>query len=412
MRVKDRSSRTLLMVSICVLTLSVVQIPPVFSDEEILLDIAIQTALADNLQLKAIREKINVAQFRLDGIALIGNPALETEIVGSGGEWSLELAKSFQLGGQQGHQKRIAETNIAKVNAEIAEAEWSFTKSVKITFYNLILAQEKLKLIEEIVQLNEQVTEIAQFQFDAGEVSVTQVNLAKIHLQSVLREEAVLESERQLAQLELNSLMGVPLEKSIVAVGELKCPPQTLNLDTLSINALAHRDDLKSLRLDEQLTESELGLAKAANIPNLSVAAIARREAGENLFGGLISIPLPLFDRNRAGINASKAQQQVLAAEIRNQERQITYEVTTASLSLLAAQKTLNFYEDDLLNLLDENLELTRTAYELGEAELLEVILTQNEFIEIRFAYLDALAAHHKALTALQATVGVSRIEN
>lgn len=408
MRVEDRPIRVCLMV-ICILTLSIVQIPVTIANEEITLDIAIQAALTDNPQLKAVREKINVAQSQLDGIALLGNPEIGTEVVGgSGGERTLELTKSWNLSGQRGHRKRIAKTNIEKVNTEITEAERELTKSVKIAFYDLLLVQEKLKLAKEILQLNEQVAEIAQFQFEAGEISVTQVNLAQIQLQSALREQTALESELALAQLELTSLMGAPLEQSPVAVGALKYQPQQLNLDTLTTDALANRADLKSLRLNEQLTESELGLAKAANIPDLSIAAIARRDAGENLFGGLISIPLPLFDRNRAEINAAKAQQQVNTAEISNQERQIVREVTAAFLTLLATQKALDFYEGELLNLLDENLELTRTAYELGEAELLEVILTQNEFVTTRFDYLDALAAHHKALGELQAAVGVT----
>lgn len=77
-----------------------------------------------------------------------------------------------------------------------------------------------------------------------------------------------------------------------------------------------------------------------------------------------------------------------------------------AYLAVNAFQKVLAFYEGGILDLLDENLELTRTAYELGEAELLQVILTQNGFIETRFAYLDALAAYTKALVELEAAAG------
>ena len=78
-----------------------------------------------------------------------------------------------------------------------------------------------------------------------------------------------------------------------------------------------------------------------------------------------------------------------------------------AFLSLTAAQKNLEFYEGDLLKLLNENLKLMRAAYELGEVELLEVILMQNEYIKARFAYLDALAASRKALANLDAAVGI-----
>ena len=174
------------------------------------------------------------------------------------------------------------------------------------------------------------------------------------------------------------------------------------------MHALAHRSDLKTLRLNAQLTETELRLAKAANIPDVSIGGTAERNPHETAFGVKFSIPLPLFERNRVEIDAAKAERQVNAVEVRNKERQIAREVMAAFLSLTAAQKNLEFYEGDLLKLLDENLKLLHTAYELGEAELLEVILMRNEYIKARFAYLEALAASHKMLANLEAAIGKS----
>ncbi|MXV75491.1 TolC family protein, partial [Candidatus Poribacteria bacterium] len=201
------------------------------------------------------------------------------------------------------------------------------------------------------------------------------------------------------------------LESVCIAVGDLreKILPNTSQywaLDTLKTHALAHRSDLKSVHLEAQLTESELRLAKATNIPDLGVGAIAERSRNERAFGVKFSILLPLFDRNRAEINATKAQQRVDTAQINNSEKQIVREVIAAFLSTNTARKMIAFYEGDSLKLLNENLKLTRTAYELGETELLEVILMQNEFIKTRFAYFDALAAYHKAFAELEAAVG------
>ncbi len=416
MRTKNTFNPILMIGGICLLTLSMVRIPSAFSDEEnrISLEIAIEIALRENPGLNAIHEKIKVARARVDSIALLGNPELKTEFVGgANAEQKLELTKPFELGGQRGHRIRIAKTQLEKVDTELAKASQFVTKSVKIAFYELLLVQEKLKLAREIVQHNEQMRDIAQTRFEAGDISVTQANLASIHLQSALREAATLESKLQLAQLSLNGLMGAPLETARVVVGELrqKASPDTLQkltLDTLKTQALAHRNDLKSLQLDVQLTENELRLAKAANIPDLSVGALAEHSTDQNAFGVKFSIPLPLFNRNRVEINATEAQQQVNTAEINNFEKQIVQEVIAAFLSLQTARKMLIFYGGNSLKLLNENLKLTRTAYELGETELLELILMQNEFIKTRFAYLDALAAYHQALAELEAVVGTS----
>lgn len=395
---------------------SIAQIPSAISDEEsgISLEVVIQTALRENPELNTIREKVKVARARVEGIALLENPELETEFTGGTDlAQGFELTQTFQLGGQRRHRRRIAETHLEKVGTELAEASRLLTKSVKIAFYELALVQEKLKLAKEVVQYNEQMYDIARFQFEAGDISVTQANLANIQLQSALREAAILEGELRLVQLELNGLMGASLEAKHTAIDGLAEEMSAdvhrkLGLDNLKTHALAHRPDLKSLRLDAELTENELQLAKAANIPDLGVGALAQRSTNERTFGVKFTIPLPLFDRNRAEINAAKAKQQVDTAHIREIERQVIREVVAAFLSVDMTRKTIEFYEGNSLKLLNENLSLTRAAYELGEVELLEVILMQNEFIKTRFAYLEALAAYYRALTQLEAVIGTS----
>lgn len=415
MYTKRKFNNIFVTVWICLLT-NVVQIPSAVSSEKdtISLEIAVRTALRENPELNAFREKVKVARASVDGIALLDNPELETEFAkGTNFEQGFELTQTFQLGGQRRHRRKIAQNHLEKAHTELAEAIRLRTKSVTIAFYELALAQEKLKLAEKIVQYNEQMHDIAQFQFETGDISITQANLANIQLQSAQREAATLESELRLAQLELNGLMGISLEMEHSVISGLPEEIPTdlnpkLTSDVLKTHALAHRTDLKSLRLDAQLTEDQLLLAKAANIPDLSVGAIGQRGTDENMFGVQISIPLPLFDRNRAEIDAVKAQQQVDAVRIDGTEQKIIREVMSAFLSLNMARKTIASYKDNSLELLNENLDLTRAAYELGEAVLLEVILMQNEFIKTRFAYLEALATYYKALARLEAAIGTS----
>ena len=395
----------------CILIFNVIPLTAfTVQNEEINLETAIQTSLRENHSLKVIREKVKIAQAHIDGIALFSNPELESEIIGGDHvEQVYELTKTFELGGQRGHRKQIAKLNLEKVNLELTDETRLLTKSVKHAFYQLVLIQEKLKLSKEIIKHNQQMYEMAQFQFDAGDISVTQVALANIQMQSARREFTTLESDLQLAQLELNGLMGTSLDRVPTAIGGL--PDNTiknLKLDSLKSHALNHRADLKSLKLNMQVTESTHRLAKAANIPDLSIGGIAERSLGHTGFGVKLAIPLPIFNRNRVEIDASNAQKQEDAAHISRTERQINREVMTAYLSLNAAQKNLKFYDGNLLKLLNENLTLTRSAYELGEAELLEVILMQSEFVKTRFAYLAALVVYHKAFVELEAAIGTS----
>ena len=408
---KIRMRFTITIIGICFITFIVLPIAvSAAQNEEITLEAAIQAALRDNPALKAIREEVKVTQAQLDGIPLLSNPELESEYVsGLHSEQIFELSKTFELGGQRGYRIQIAKTNLEKVNLELTNKSRLVTKSVKLAYYQLVLIQEKLKLAKEIIKHNQEMYEMAQFQFEAGDISVTQVGLANIQLQSARRELATLESDLQLAQLELNGLMGTKLDGTPTAIGGYpKKSTKKMNLDTLKTHALAHRADLKSLKLNVKLTESSYRLARASNIPDLNIGGIAERSSGKLGFGAKLSLPLPLFDRNRSEIQSAKAQKQVDSIRVSNTEKQITREVIGSFVALNATEKNLSFYDDNLLKLLNDNLTLTLTAYDLGEAELLEVILMQSEYVKTQFAYLDALAAYRKAIVELEAAIGTS----
>ena len=410
-RMKTRLGNIITIIVMSGITLNVIPIT-VLADqhEEIYLESAIQIAIHANHGLKVIQEKVKVAEAHLDGIALLSNPELETEFIGGDhSEQVVELTKTFELGGQRGHRKQIAKINLEKANLELIDSTRLLTKSVKTAFFQLVLIQEKLKLAKGIIKHNQQMYDLAQFQFESGDISVSKVSLANIQLQSSQREFASLESDKMLAQLELNGLLGTSLDSTPTAIGGFPDKSnKKLLLDSLKSHALTHRADLKSLKLNRQLTENRHKLAKASIIPDLSIGGIAEHSAGETGFGVKFSLPIPLFDRNRVEINTIKVKKELDTAEVTNTQRQIIREVMSAYITLSASEKTLKFYDENMLKLLNDNLTLMRSAYELGEVELLELILIQNEFIKTRFAYLDALATYHKSMVQLESALGTS----
>ena len=83
MYTKRKFNNIFILFGICLL-INVVQIPFAVPSEEdtVSLEIAVQTALRENPELNAFREKVKVARAKVDGIALLDNPELETEFAG------------------------------------------------------------------------------------------------------------------------------------------------------------------------------------------------------------------------------------------------------------------------------------------------------------------------------------------
>jgi cobalt-zinc-cadmium efflux system outer membrane protein len=189
-------------------------------------------------------------------------------------------------------------------------------------------------------------------------------------------------------------------------------------VDELKEAALAARPDLKALAAEKEKGEAESALARADRIPNLTVGIGYQREnsainmSGEevksrdNLIALKLSIPIPLFDRNQAGVREAQAKK--LSAESRYDFDRLAVEreVETSYACLLAAEKSVSIYANGIIPQLEENLKLTQEAYRLGEVGILTVIEEQKKFFEVNDGYLAALHARQTAIVKLEAAVG------
>jgi len=125
------------------------------------------------------------------------------------------------------------------------------------------------------------------------------------------------------------------------------------------------------------------------------------------LIGFKLSVPIPYFDQNQAGIREAQARKS--SAEIRRAfvRQSIEREVEAAHARLASAEKALNIYAKEIIPQLTENLKLVQEAYRLGEIGILAVIEEQKKFIDVNDGYLTALYSWNTAVAKLEAAVGV-----
>jgi cobalt-zinc-cadmium efflux system outer membrane protein len=137
-----------------------------------------------------------------------------------------------------------------------------------------------------------------------------------------------------------------------------------------------------------------------------SLGGLAERNS-DYLIGLRLSAPIPLFDRNQAGIQEAQARKS--SAESRQQylRQNIEREIEAARARLATAEKSVNIYANEIIPQLTENLKLVQEAYRLGETGILAVIEEQKKFIEVNDGYLAALYSWNSAVAKLEAAVGI-----
>jgi len=384
------------------------------ADPSLDLPTALQHALRENPELKAKRHSLGIAEGRAEqaGLLFQNNPRLSVEADSPGagrlGELKLNLLQEVEIAGQRGHRYEAAEKNLAQANLSVEDAERLLRLEVTRAFYNLLALQQVIFDLKEVLATQETLLQAGQKRFEREDISILELNTLRLDRDQVRNELANKMRERLSLDKQLRVLMGFQEETPLVAAGDL------LQLTTdksgtisdrrrLQSCASESRPDLKAAKIAVDVREAELRLAQARRIPNVLVGPRYKRENNENLFGGEVAIPLPLFNRNQEEIATALANRNVSKTELEGRLLAARQDVDSAYNKLTLAKERIEAYGKTYLGELEKMLALTRKAYENGEMTIFEFSIARERFTQARFRSLDAALAYLEAIAELEA---------
>lgn len=399
---------------------------PVWADEPALsLPQAIELSLQSNGELKSFREEKGIRDAGKVRAGLLPNPTLDLEagtgaLTGSKNENSLALGLSqeFFLAGKRDKRLTIAERELDIYRWQLADKERLLRNEVKTAFYDALLANERMALADRSIALNRQLLEVTKERLAAGDIPELEMNLVKVEL--ARSEGARIESAKTMLQNQsrLLTLMGLSIGSRPEITGTLEASTAMVKpMTDLKQLASANRPDLKALEAEKIRGEADITLAQADKIPNLTAGLVFRRDTTAMEIGGVegkdtaytigvkLSMPIPVFDKNQAGIQEATAKKNSSESRLTAITRTVEREVETAHATFQNATSVLSLYKADIIPQLEENLKLTQEAYRLGEVGILAVIQEQKKFFEVSDGYLTALHARQLALVTLESAV-------
>jgi len=385
----------------------------------------VEYALQNNGELRSFREEKGIREAGKVRAGLLPNPTLELEagtgaLTGSEAEnnLSIGISQEFLLAGKRGKRLTIAERELDMYRWQLADLERVRREEVKTAFYGVILAQNRTDLADRAIDLNRQLLDVTRERLAAGDIPELEMNLVKVELARSEGSRIDVAKALNQSRARLWSFMGLPGGESPAIAGNLAADlAMTKSLIDLKQLASGNRPDLKALETEKGRGEAEIVLARTEGIPNLTAGLAVSRDTTSMEIGGVegkdtaytiglkLSIPLPVFDRNQAGVQEARARQSSIESRLQAAIRDVDREVETAYAGYQNSEKVLALYLTNIIPQLEENLKLTQEAYRLGEIGILAVIQEQKKFFEVSEGYLTALHDRQTALVRLESAV-------
>ena len=325
-------------------------------------------------------------------------------------EWGVDITQTLEIAGQHGYRRSAAEQDLSALREVVEETRWRVAAEVEQKFVRVLGLQTRTVTEAELAGLIRDAAGAARKRFKAGEDTKLDSNLAEVEL---ARADNQLETAREQliqARAELAATLQLPAETLPEVRGTLA--PEAATPYTLEelLTAAAGRPRLRALEYHEQAARSRLGLERAAAYPDVTVGVFTAREgagdAREQVMGFSVSLPLPLFRRNAAGIG--KAVTDLTQAQI---ERQVA--VRDARATVLALWQKLESLrgrvkrlEQVVLQRLYENRRLSAAAYRAGEISLTQLLLATRQILDTRREALEAMTDLALARVELEQAAG------
>lgn len=296
--------------------------------------------------------------------------------------------------------------------ALVDEVRWSVHVEVGRLYADLLLVEERLAQAERFVEFSESLLHVAERQVAAGESAPLILLIAQADLER--QREAVIEANQVDAALRarLAAVIGWPEASVPAIVGALPQVAPAPDLALLEARMLARHPALRSRDLNIVAARAQLDLEERDGRAEPTFGVAYGREAAPgsepeaNVWMLSVGIPIPAFRSNQAGRARAAAEIDAANSARDMAERALLGELHQATVALDAAAERVAVYESGVVPNLEQNLELLRRAYELGEVDIHVLSQTRQRLLEATGNFIDARILYFETAAALEGLVG------
>ncbi|MBU6173096.1 MAG: TolC family protein, partial [Planctomycetes bacterium] len=390
------------------------------TDDCLSLEDVIALALAHNPTIPQSRALVHQQQGATVQAGLYPNPQIgyvrsDPDRVGQSRTSGIFLGQEFVTAGKLRLATQASRYDVQLRYWQVTAQEQRVINDVRIRFLDLVAAQEAQRVTEELMESAKDGLTIAQTMLDSKIGTKPDVIQAEIQLSAA--EKALYDASLRCAtaRRQLEAIVGFSLGDHKAAF-DLETDSPTLDWDNCLQRLLEESPLLKSQAFELEAARTEIQLADAQAVPNVTAQMVVQRDLVEDFssIGTFVAVPAPVFNRNQGNRHSARAFYAQQAYEYERLKLALSDQLAQSLQQYQSLQYELNRLDREVIPRATQNLELSTEAYKLGRLDFQRVVDARMFLFQSKLSLIETSIDLHKTLVeidGLQLTGGLNPTE-
>lgn len=357
-----------------------------------------QLAIATSPAIQEVQAEIESLRGKLTQSGLPPNPVVgiigdDINEDGGSGRYGLYFGREVVRGNKLGLSQSVVCAEIIAAEQRLAMMQQRLQTDVRQRCYDLLVAQEKTSVANDLVGISQNAVDVSKMLVDAEEAAKTAVLQSEIELQNALVVERQAKNQQLGARRKLAGLIGeseLPFES---IEGDARDVPELDEFEQSYDKLLSSSPEIAALFADVEQRRRQLARECAEPISNLTwQATVQYGTVFDDVVAGFqVGMPIPILNRNQGAIQ--RARHQVVAAQRRADKKALDLRQRLASAyeGYLDAKLQIDAYDSEIIPKAKETLELVSRGYQEGEIDFIQLLTAQRTYSQLNLIYLEQL---------------------
>ena len=321
-------------------------------------------------------------------------------------EYGMTLHQTVEWPGMRAARQDAADAGLAGATVGLDEAKLNLTAEVKQSFYELLLAERTVDLLQQNLEIVQEVARIVRARVRSGEGPQFEAVKADVEVLKAKQEMTKAKNAVRVKLVGLNTLTSGALGARYQVQGDFRSLRDRLDPEQMASRDLSQHPIIKRQGKLVEQAESTVSKERQARVPNVTLFGGYTRETGREAVVGGVSLPTPLWYRQQGHIATALGTQRKEEAELLRARNDLTRAINQHAREAETAQDQILVYEEGLLKQAQEALRIAQLSFRQGASSLLDVLDAQRVQRQVTVDYNQARFELSLALTRFERAVG------